>query len=205
MTAIDRHLAAEPSASCQLDAGRADFYALLGRLLVAAPDDRLLALLAGLAVDGATPLGAALAALAAAAAGSRAEAVADEYHALLVGLPRGELLPYASHYLTGFLNDKPLARLRSDMAALGIEARPDRCEPEDHAGSLCEMMAGLISGAFGAAAAATQRDFFQAHLAPWAERFFSDLETAPSARFYRAVGALGRIFTDIERQAFSLA
>jgi TorA maturation chaperone TorD len=183
---------------------RAQIYGLLARLLRAAPDAALLADLAGASGDE-TTLGAAFAALAEAARRADPAALADEHAALFIGLTHGELVPYGSYYRTGFLHEKPLARLRADMARLGIARADGVPEPEDHIAALCEMMAGLITGAFGAAAAVPeQQRFFDAHLAPWAPRFFEDLEAAASATFYRAVGSVGRCFMDIERQGFAM-
>jgi TorA maturation chaperone TorD len=115
-------------------------------------------------------------------------------------------VPFASFYLTGFLHEKPLAKLRGAMAELGIAARDDVFEPEDHIAALAEMMAGLITGAFGAPAdLPTQQRFFEDHIAGWAGRFFEDLEKAPSADFYKPVGALGRALVGIETQAYAMA
>jgi TorA maturation chaperone TorD len=185
-----------------VDDARAQEYALLATLLARAPDAALLQQLAALRGD-ATPLGLAHAALAEAAARASAEGVEREYFDLFIGLGRGELLPYGSYYLTGFLHERPLARLRGDLARLGIERAEGQCEPEDHAAILCEIMAGLASGRFPAPEG-TQRMLFEAHLAPWIGRFFADLEGAERAAFYRNVGRLGRIFMEIEAQAFAL-
>jgi TorA maturation chaperone TorD len=186
------------------DAARAQLYALLGRLLLAAPAADVLERLRGLAGE-AGEVGEAIGALGAAARAATPESVAAEYDALFIGLVRGELVPYASYYLTGFLHEKPLARLRGDMARLGIARVETASEPEDHAGALCEMMAGLIAGAFGAPAGlAEQKQFFTAHLAAWAPRFFEDLEAAGAANFYKSVGRLGRRFLDVETQAFAM-
>ncbi len=114
-----------------------------------------------------------------------------------------ELLPYASYYLTGFLNERPLARVREDLAALGLARVEGMSEPEDHLAFLLEIMAGLAAGRFGAEEGA-QRRFFDRHLAPWAPRLFADLEQAKAARFYRAVGGLGRVFLDVEAEAFRM-
>jgi TorA maturation chaperone TorD len=186
----------------ETEAGRARVYALLATLLVRAPDRALLDRLGALKADG-TPLGEALGALAEAAQAADAEAVEREFHDLFIGLGRGELLPYASYYLTGFLHERPLARLRGDLAALGVERAAGVAEPEDHIATLCEVMAGLIDGTLGEGAEEDRR-FFERHLRPWAERFFADLEQAKAARFYRAVGRLGRIFIGIETEAFAL-
>lgn len=184
---------------------RARFYGLLATLLAAPPPAELLRRLA--AMDGdATPLGAALAHLAEAARDATSQSVEDEFAALFVGVTGGELTPYASWYLTGFLHEKPLAELRADMARLGIEPSPGTSEPEDHAASLLEMMQGLITGLFGdPLPLPAQRAFFETHLSCWLPRFLADLERAPSARFYRAVAAIGGVFIDIEGQAFAMA
>jgi TorA maturation chaperone TorD len=159
--------------------------------------------LAGLQGDG-SPLGLAHAALAAAAARTDAERTAREYFGLFVGIGRGELLPYGSYYLTGFLHGRPLADLRQVLSRIGIERAVGQAEPEDHAAILLEIMAGLSSGAIPAPPA-TEREIFDQHLAPWIARFFADLEQAASADFYSSVGALGRIFMEIETQAFLLS
>lgn len=178
---------------------------MLARLLAGPPDPAVLALVAGLEGDATTEFGAAVEALAASAGKATTERVAREYHDLFIGVGRGELVPFASYYLTGFLNEKPLARLRGDMARLQIARAENVFEPEDHVAALAEMMAGLIEGAFGEAASeADQRRFFESHLAPWVGVFFEDLEGAKSADFYAAVGRLGRVFIEIERTALEM-
>jgi len=185
-----------------VDKARAQEYALLANLLGRAPDADLLRRLAELCGDQ-SPLGVAHAALAEAAGRATRESVEREYFDLFIGLGRGELLPYGSYYLTGFLHERPLARLRYDLARLGIERAPGRAEPEDHAAILCEIMAGLVSGRLLAPRGA-DRALFEAHLAPWMERFFADLERANAAAFYRSIGALGRVFMAVEAEAFAL-
>jgi TorA maturation chaperone TorD len=183
---------------------RADVYNFLAAYLVSRPDAARLATARALIGDD-TDFGKAFSALARIAANLSEHEVADEYEGLFVGLGRGELLPYGSYYLTGFLNEKPLAKLRDDMRALGIERRNDVPEPEDHIGSLMEMMCGLISGRYGSPASIeTQRDFFMAHIEPWADHFFKDLEAAKLSRFYQPVGTVGRLFMEIEKSAFSM-
>jgi TorA maturation chaperone TorD len=186
----------------EVDAARAQEYALLSTFLARAPDAMLLDRLAQLRGD-ASPLGLAHAALADAASGSNVERVEREYFDLFIGLGRGELLPYGSYYLTGFLHERPLARLRADLAKLGIERSAGQAEPEDHAAILCEIMAGLASRRFPVPAGA-DRELFEQHLAPWIGRFFADLERAEAADFYRRIGTLGRVFIDIETDAFAL-
>ena len=130
--------------------------------------------------------------------------VEREYFNLFIGLGRGELLPYASYYLTGFLNERPLARLRDDLAAIGVERVEGNYEPEDHAATLCEIMAGIRRRHASPAPEGAERRLFEKHMAPWIGRFFADLERAEAADFYRHVGALGRVFIEIETEAFAL-
>jgi TorA maturation chaperone TorD len=186
----------------EVDLARAREYALLATLLGRSPDAPLLKRLAQLKGD-ATPLGLAHAALGEAAQRSEEDRVGREYFNLFVGLGRGELLPYASYYLTGFLYERPLARLRGDLRRLGVEAAPGQSEPEDHAAILCEIMAALVAKQTSAPDGA-DKDIFDKHMAPWIGRFFSDLQRSPTADFYACVGALGRTFMDIETEAYGL-
>jgi TorA maturation chaperone TorD len=186
----------------EIEAARAQEYRLLGALLMRAPDVDLLARLAKLRAD-TSPLGVAHAALAEAAEATSADKVEREFFDLFIGLGRGELLPYGSYYLTGFLHERPLARLRDDLNRLGIERAEGNPEPEDHAAILCEIMAGLVDGRFPAPAG-SDRQFYEKHIAPWIGRFFADLEEAETANFYRRVGTLGRSFMEIEKEAFAL-
>jgi TorA maturation chaperone TorD len=185
----------------EVDAARAREYALLSALLARAPSADLLRRLGQIEGD-ASALGLAHAALAQAARDAGEACVAREYFDLFVGLGRGECLPYGSYYLTGFLHERPLARLRQDLVRLRIERAPAQAEPEDHAGILCEIMAGLAGQTLPAPPGA-DRELFEAHLAPWMARFFADLERAQAAVFYRSVGMLGRVFMQIESEAFA--
>ena len=187
----------------EVDTARGREYALLSRLLECAPDQSLLERLAALPGDP-SPLGVVHAALAEAAGRTTAERVEREYFNLFIGLGRGELLPYGSYYLSGFLHERPLARLRAHLARLGIKRAEGQTEPEDHAAILCEVMAGLANGELPATPGADQ-EVFEQHLSPWIGRFFVDLERAEAADFYRHVGALGRVFMEIETAAFALA
>jgi TorA maturation chaperone TorD len=186
----------------EIDRARAQEYALLATLLSRSPDSRLISRLALLRGD-ASPIGVAHTALGEAAGRVDEENVAREYFDLFVGLGGSSLLPYSSHYLGGALYGRPLARVRETLQRLGIEKAPERSEPEDHAATLCEIMAGLVGGGI-AAPAGTDRDFFEQHLLPWIRRFFVDLEHAEAADFYASVGSLGRIFVDVETEAFAL-
>ncbi len=188
------------------DRARADVYALLGALLAGPPQAAALKLLRELAVtadsdDG--DLTAAWALLKQAAERAEPQALSEEYHDLFIGIGRGELVPYGSWYVTGFLMERPLAELRVDLARLGFERRAEVHEPEDHVAALCETMSLLI-GADGAVGLNGQREFFRKHVEPWFGRFFADLRAAQSARFYRAVGLLGERFVEIERAYLSM-
>ncbi|MEZ5658317.1 MAG: molecular chaperone TorD family protein [Burkholderiaceae bacterium] len=186
------------------DRARADLYDFLSLLLAKPADASTLSRLAALSPDD-SPIGNALAKLARLARVTTPEITEREFTTLFIGLGRGEHLPYASYYLTGFLNEKPLAKLRADMATLGIERAEGKHEPEDNIASLMEIMGGLIIGRFGQVASLTdQRAFFESHIEAWAEHFFSDLAATESSVFYAAVGALGRSFMEIEREAFRL-
>jgi len=200
----------QPSAApavSEHDALRAQQWAMIARLLVAAPDADMLAGIAGLQGDS-SALGQSYVSLARAASETTPDAVAKEFFEVFVGVGRGELLPYASFYLTGFLNERPLADLRRDLGAMGVARAQGRHEPEDHMASVAEVMAGLALGDYDAAVlgcgAAGEAGFFARHVQPWAGQFFDDLAVAPSARFYRAVAEIGRTFTDIEARAFAL-
>ena len=186
----------------EIDLLRAHEYNLLAVLLGRAPTRDMLDRVAELKGD-ASPLGLAHIALAAAAARADPDDLSREFFDLFVGIGRGELLPYGSYYLTGFLNERPLARVREDLNLLGVERAEGQSEPEDHLAILCEVMAGLAARRFEAGDGAERR-FFERHLKPWAARFFADLETARLGRFYRPVGTIGRIFMEIEAQAFAM-
>jgi len=185
-----------------VDLLRSREYDLLAVLLGRAPTREVLDGLSELKGD-ATPLGLAHLALADAAAKADPDALQREFFDLFIGVARGELLPYGSYYLTGFLHERPLASVRESLSGLGIERADNIFEPEDHIAILCEVMAGLAAGRFETEPGAERR-FFERHLRPWAPRFFADLETAKSASFYRAVGRVGGLFMDIEAEAFAM-
>jgi TorA maturation chaperone TorD len=198
---------AEP-AEGEHDILRAEQWRFLAGVLASAPTAQTLSAIAELRGDD-TALGQAYQVLARAARESSVEQVTQEHFDLFIGVGRGELLPYASFYITGFLNERPLAELRRDLGRMGIERAAGRHEPEDHIASLCEIMAGLAVGDYDASVlgcgAAGEAGFFARHLEPWVAQFFDDLAVAPSAGFYRAVAEVGRTFTDVEARAFELA
>jgi TorA maturation chaperone TorD len=187
------------------DALRADLYDFLAALLARPPGQDLLDRTAALQGD-ASEMGQAVSSLARVARVSTPGGVETEFNALFIGLGRGELLPYASYYLTGFLNEKPLAGLRRDMAARGMTRADTVYEPEDNIASCMEMMAGLIRGRFGAPAGLDdQKHFFTKHIGPWAGHFFTDLESAQNSVLYASVGTAGRVFMEIEMQGFRMS
>ena len=187
------------------DVLRAQMYRFLARLLAAPPDEALLKSVAGMDGDE-TDLGKAMLSFAKLASKSNLPQTEEEYHDLFIGVARGELLPYGSYYLTGFLHEKPLSKLRNDMARIGIARDAKHKEPEDHIAALMDMMAGLITGEFGdPAPLAEQKKFFEAHISSWASHFFADLEGAKSSVLYAALGNVGRSFMEIEATAFSMS
>ena len=197
--------AAEDIQIADMDRARADLYNFLGALLAGPPDEMLLAQTAGLTGDD-TDLGQAIGTLAKLARVTKPKAAESEFNKLFIGLGRGELLPFASYYLTGFLNEKPLALLRQDMAAKGMQRSETVFEPEDSIASLMEMMAAMIVGRFGSPADITaQKQFFNKHIGPWAGHFFTDLEEAKTSVFYSPVGTVGKIFMAVEAEAFRMS
>lgn len=187
------------------DQDRADVYRLLGKLLGTAPEPAVLEVLQQLpAPDAAdtTELGQALLAVRAAAQEANPAQLADEYFGLFIGLGKGELSPYASWYLTGYLMEQPLAELRRDLARLGFTRREEVAEPEDHAAALCEVMSLILTES--ALSFGEQQDFFKRHLESWLLQFFMDLEQAEQASFYRPVAQLGQAFMKIEQRYYAM-
>lgn len=188
-----------------MDRARADLYNFLGALLARPADELLLQQTAGLQGDD-TELGQAIGTLAKLAKLTKPKAAVSEFNKLFIGLGRGELLPFASYYLTGFLNEKPLALLRQDMMQRGMQRSDTVFEPEDSIASLMEMMGAMIVGRFGPPAdLKMQKEFFGRHVGPWAGHFFTDLEEAKTSIFYSPVGTVGRIFMSVEAEAFRMS
>jgi TorA maturation chaperone TorD len=186
------------------DHTRAQIYRLLAGLLSKPADAVMLQVTGGLLGDR-SKLGRALDVLAAASRAALPADAANEFQTLFIGLGRGELVPYGSYYLTGFLQEKPLARLRADLGSLGIERDEASSEPEDHIAAVLEAMGGLIDGAFGPVLTlAAQKRFFDQHIGSWAGHFFRDLEASPTSKLYAAVGAAGKAFLEVEEEAFRM-
>jgi TorA maturation chaperone TorD len=205
------------------DQARADFYALLARLFADAPDAPLLRAIAAApdltaaadasADDGADAsadahanLPAAWDALRAASAAMDAEAAADEYNALFIGVGKSEINLHASHWLTGFMMEKPLVELRAMLARLGLGRRPEVTMLEDHFASLCETMRILVAGQGERRPVmlAQQRAFFEAHLAPWIFSCCSAIEHYPVANYYRRVAQFAHCYLAIERDSLAM-
>ena len=186
------------------DAARAEMYVLLGTLLAGPPDDAILEML--LDIDAGEPDATLMTSiwqsLQASAREADAEQLTEEYFNLFIGLGRGELVPYASFYIHGFLMEKVLASLRNELQRLGFELQEGISEPEDHVAALCETMGMIISES--GLSLEEQSAFFEAYVASWMGEFFAELRDAESADFYRAVAQLGQQFLEIESQYLSM-
>jgi TorA maturation chaperone TorD len=196
------------SSALDEETARAEVYGLLAQLYYAKPAEDVLGALR-VAVTEAPAAGGFLEEpwrefIAVARARSDAE-IASEYDALFGGVGKPEVYLFGSHYLSGFLNEKPLVRLRTDLAALGLardEAMPDT---EDHVAYLCEVMRYLIAGDDVAVANLTrQREFFNAHLQPWAAMLCDAIAAHPKAHFYAGLAAFTRAFMSVEAQGFDM-
>lgn len=131
--------------------------------------------------------------------------IAAEYTTLFGGVGKPEVYLFGSFYLSGFLNEKPLAALRADIAELGLARDDAMSETEDHFAYLCEVMRYLIAGDDVAVANLTrQRVFFATHVQPWAQRMCDAMQAHPKARFYAAVAGLTSAFMAVEAQGFDM-
>lgn len=186
------------------DAARAEMYVLLGTLLAGPPDDAILEML--LDIDAGEPdatlMTSSWQSLQAAAREADTEQLAEEYFNLFIGLGRGELVPYASFYIHGFLMEKVLASLRNELQRLGFELQEGISEPEDHVAALCETMGMIISES--GLSLKEQSAFFETYIASWMGEFFAELRDAESADFYRVVAQLGQQFLEIESQYLAM-
>jgi len=183
---------------------RADMYSFLANLFRAEPSAELVNQLTKLESDE-SPIGKSIKTLSKLASSLDLPTIRDEYVRIFIGVGRGEILPFASYYLTGFLKDKPLAKLRNDMKEIGIQLAENVKEPEDHIASLFDMMSGLILGKFSKKfSIGEQKEFFNKHLAPWVDLLMRDIESSRIAVFYSPIGTIGREFMEIERSSFSM-
>jgi len=189
----------------QAQAMRAAVYELLSALLARQPSEETLQRLRNIGEvdtgDGQIAMGWEL--MKQASLKADMDSVHEEYFALMIGVGRGELVPFGSWYMTGFLMEKPLAVLRADLDKLGIERQSGVAESEDHIAALCDAMALIIQ--YGDEIPfSTQQTFFNDHLAPWVGRFFNDMQNAKAAHFYRSVGFFGESFLDFEQQLLGM-
>jgi TorA maturation chaperone TorD len=187
---------------------RAELYGLLARLWLAPPDEALLQQFR-VAVTQAPEPGAWLEgpwqALVGALRETDAVAAAAEHEALFHGVGKAEIFAYASFHLSGFLNEKPLAALRSDLAALGLTRDAQALETEDHIAYLFEVMRFLIAGDDAARCnLEQQRRFFRQHLQPWVEQLCAMTQAHPRARTWAAVAGFTAEYMRVETQAFDL-
>lgn len=200
--AFERHAALDE------ETARAEVYGLLAALYYNPPSADLMAQLR-VAVTEAPNAGGFLEEpwreVVAAARASTDEQVQDEFESLFGGVGRPEVFVYGSHYLSGFLNEKPLVALRDDLAALGLARDESMPETEDHFAYLCEVMRYLIAGDDIAVANLTQQQrFFSTHLQPWAPRLCQALKQHPRARFYAALAGFTEAFLSVEQQGFDM-
>ena len=189
----------------EADLDRANFYTSLGALLAAPASTEHCEALRSLPeiANPETPIELAWTLLRAVAHQYSVEQIDDEYHELFIGVGRGAVVPYASWHLTGFLMEKPLGALRADLRKLGFERAENVKESEDHIASLCQAMAAIITAQ--EIDFETEQDFFNNHLAGWTIDFFSEVQNASCAGFYRAVGNLGSCFMDVEKQYLGMS
>ena len=187
---------------------RAELYGLLAQLWLAPPDSALLQQFK-VAVTEAPERGGHLEApwheLVAAMRATTPEAAAEEHDALFGGVGKSEVFAYASYHLSGFLNERPLAQLRTDLERLGLARDEARAETEDHIAFLFETMRYLIAGDDVAVCnLEQQRRFFRTHLQPWVAPLCDAVDAQPAALLWRAVAGMTRAFMQVEAQGFDL-
>ncbi|TCS35981.1 TorA maturation chaperone TorD [Paucimonas lemoignei] len=194
----------------QEEQARADFYALLARLWIAAPDGELLTRLASADMLGSQasqhPLDSAWEKLVLAAGILEPDAVEEEFNALFISVGTPKINPYASLYLAGFLNEKPLAGLRDELTQLGLARIGGVGETEDHLGALCEVMRLMIAGAPGVKRQSLHRQklFFEKHIASWSRKCCDDIRVASEANFYRLLADFTEAFFAVDAEAFDM-
>lgn len=188
------------------ETARADLYGLLATLLYAPPPQSLLDTIGNAEVQGDSVLGHAWTDLVTACKTAQQEAVREEYELLFIGVGKPEVMLYGSFYLSGFLMEKPLAELRSDLSMLGLQRSDGVVESEDHLASLCEVMRYLIAADDVVHAnLAAQENFFNAHMRGWVLDCCNALEASNHAHLYKPVARLARVFFEVEMQAFDMA
>lgn len=183
---------------------RSSAYGLIAALLRNPPDQAMLDRIKGLSQQPQTEgddLMLSMSMLGLASSMLDTSSIEDEFHELFIGLGKGEVVPYGSWYLTGFLMEKPLSDLRDDLERLGYERNESVVEPEDHAAALCEVLSMMCAEGVDLS---IQQSFFQTHMVSWMGSFFKDLTEARSAVFYKALGRFGYAFFEFENEYFSM-
>ncbi len=193
------------------DLARADLYGVLALLFYKAPDQALLEMIANslsedqINSNELTILEEVWNPLAVLAKNTPLKAWEDEYESNFIGVGKQEIFLYGSYYLSGFLHERPLVKLRKDLNALGLESSELVVETEDHIACLCEVMRYLIAGEdLGICNLSSQKQFFNDHIRPWIEQLFDAIESHPNIHIYRQVCYLTRSFFQIEGQAFDM-
>lgn len=196
------------SSALDEETARAEIYGLLAQLYYAPPSPELLDALR-VAVTEAPAAGAYLEepwrALVGVAREMQPAEIRAEYDALFGGVGKPDVYLFGSHYLSGFLNEQPLARLRGELRELGLTRDEAMPETEDHIAYLSEVMRYLIAGDDAAVAnLSRQRDFFAAHLQPWVATMCDTIAVHPRARFHAALARFTHAFMSVEQQGFDL-
>jgi len=192
------------------DLARADLYGVLALLFYKAPDQALLEMIANSLAedhpaDELSILEEVWNPLALMAKNTPLKAWEDEYESNFIGVGKQEIFLYGSYYLSGFLHERPLVKLRKDLTALGLESSELVVETEDHIACLCEVMRYLIAGEdLGICNLSSQKQFFNDHIRPWVDQLLDAIETHPNTQIYRQVSFLTRSFFQIEGQAFDM-
>jgi TorA maturation chaperone TorD len=207
-TNYDSLLASQLSNTLDEETARSEIYGLIASVLYASPAIELIAQIR-IAVTDTPAAGAFLEEpwrqFVGVARSMTDQAIKDEYDVLFGGVGKPEVYLYGSHYLSGFLNEKPLARLRTELASLGLERSEAMSDTEDHLAYLCEVMRYLIAGEDVAVANLTrQREFFAAHIQPWANQMCDAIQTNTKANFYASLAELIRAFISVEAQGFDM-
>jgi TorA maturation chaperone TorD len=207
-TNYDSLLASQLSNTLDEETARSEIYGLIASVLYALPAIELIAQIR-IAVTDTPAAGAFLEEpwrqFVGVARSMTDQAIKDEYDVLFGGVGKPEVYLYGSHYLSGFLNEKPLARLRTELASLGLERSEAMSDTEDHLAYLCEVMRYLIAGEDVAVANLTrQREFFAAHIQPWANQMCDAIQTNTKANFYASLAELIRAFISVEAQGFDM-
>jgi TorA maturation chaperone TorD len=198
----------ETTAIAPEDQARADFYALLARLFYAGPDASLMAAIAGadeiVAEAGDARVAEAWRDLVAAAAVTDAEAAREEYDSVFIGTGKAEVTPFATHYMGRTGAEMILARLRGELARMGLQRNPSAREPEDHVAALCDVMRHLIVSGGDDAAVREEKGFFEAYIRPGFGPFCDAILASQNTIFYKPVARFAKAFIAVEIESFAM-